>query len=72
MRFTKPLKGNGRHVVPVEMEKQAAGWQGNMAALEAALAKPENKILLLCSPQNPTGKVWTRDELTQMAELCAL
>jgi cystathionine beta-lyase len=52
------------------MEKQAAGWQGNMAALEAALAKPENKILLLCSPQNPTGKVWTRDELTQMAELC--
>jgi cystathionine beta-lyase len=26
--------------------------------------------LLLCSPQNPTGKVWTRDELTQMAELC--
>ncbi len=53
------------------MEKQAAGWQGNMAALEAALAKPENKILLLCSPQNPTGKVWTRDELTHMAELCA-
>lgn len=52
------------------MEKHAAGWQGNMAALEAALAKPENKILLLCSPQNPTGKVWTRDELTQMAELC--
>lgn len=68
--FYKAIEGNGRHVVPVEMEKHAAGWQGNMAALEAALAKPENKILLLCSPQNPTGKVWTREELTQMAELC--
>lgn len=68
--FYKAIEGNGRRVVAVEMEKQAAGWQGNMAALEAALAKPENKILLLCSPQNPTGKVWTRDELTQMAELC--
>lgn len=69
--FYKAIEGNARHVVPVEMKKHAAGWQGNMAALEAALAKPENKILLLCSPQNPTGKVWTRDELTQMAELCA-
>ncbi|MCM7632003.1 MalY/PatB family protein [Enterobacter bugandensis] len=68
--FYNAIGGNARQVVAVEMEKQAAGWQGNMAALEAALAKPENKILLLCSPQNPTGKVWTRDELTQMAELC--
>ncbi|WP_196089540.1 MalY/PatB family protein [Enterobacter roggenkampii] len=68
--FYKAIEGNGRRVVAVEMEKLAAGWQGNMAALEAALAKPENKIMLLCSPQNPTGKVWTRDELTQMAELC--
>lgn len=69
--FYKAIEGNARHMVPVEMQKQPAGWQGNMAALEAALAKPENKILLLCSPQNPTGKVWTRDELTHMAELCA-
>lgn len=68
--FYKAIEGNARHVVPVEMEKNASGWLGNMAALEAALAKPENKILLLCSPQNPTGKVWTRDELEQMAELC--
>ncbi|SQB39617.1 protein MalY [Citrobacter koseri] len=41
-----------------------------MAALDAVLARPESKILLLCSPQNPTGKVWTRDELETMAELC--
>lgn len=68
--FYNAIGGNARQVVAVEMEKQAAGWQGNMAALEVALAKPENKILLLCSPQNPTGKVWTRGELTQMAELC--
>ncbi len=69
--FYKAIEGNARHVVPVAMEKQGTGWQGNMAALETALAKPENKILLLCSPQNPTGKVWTREELTHMAELCA-
>ncbi|MDU2378751.1 MAG: MalY/PatB family protein [Enterobacter cloacae] len=69
--FYKAIEGNARRVVPAAMEKQATGWQGNMAALEAALVKPENKILLLCSPQNPTGKVWTQEELAQMAELCA-
>ncbi|MHA0863290.1 MalY/PatB family protein [Enterobacter wuhouensis] len=69
--FYKAIEGNQRAVVPVAMQKQATGRQGNMAALEAALAKPENKILLLCSPQNPTGKVWTREELTLMSGLCA-
>lgn len=41
-----------------------------MGKLEAVLAKPECKIMLLCSPQNPTGKVWTCDELEIMADLC--
>lgn len=68
--FYKAIKGNERHVVPVAMEKQASGWQCDMTKLEAALSQPSNTILLLCSPQNPTGKVWTRDELQTMAELC--
>lgn len=41
-----------------------------MDALGSLFAKPETRILLLCSPHNPTGKVWTREELTTMAELC--
>jgi len=69
--FYNAVQGNDRNVVPVAMQKNAAGWECDMASLEAALAKPENTILLLCSPQNPTGKVWTRDELNTMAELCA-
>jgi len=68
--FYKAIEGNQRHVVPVAMEKQASGWQCDRAKLEAALAQPENTILLLCSPQNPTGKVWSRDELQAIAELC--
>lgn len=69
--FYNAIEGNQRTVVPVSMKKNAAGWEGNMAALEAALARPENSVLLLCSPQNPTGKVWTQEELRVMAELCA-
>lgn len=56
--------------MPVALEKQADGWFCDMGKLEAVLAKPECKIMLLCSPQNPTGKVWTCDELEIMADLC--
>ncbi len=52
------------------LEKTATGWVSDLAALEAVLSLPETKILLLCSPHNPTGKVWTREELEAMAMLC--
>lgn len=68
--FYKAIEGNHRIVTPVPLEKEGNAWYCDMAKLEAALARPESKILLLCSPQNPTGKVWTRDELETMSTLC--
>lgn len=68
--FYKAIEGNQRQVSAVELEKRTDGWYCDMVALEKALSRPESKILLLCSPQNPTGKVWTRNELETMAELC--
>lgn len=68
--FYKAIEGNQRTVLPVALEKRDNDWLCDMTKLEAVLARPESKILLLCSPQNPTGKVWTRDELETMAALC--
>lgn len=68
--FFKAIEGNQRRVAAVPLQHQADGWVCDMAALEQTLADPRNTVLLLCSPQNPTGKVWTRDELTTMAALC--
>ena len=68
--FYKAIAGNKRQVLSAPLQNTAAGWLCDMAALEAQLAKPECKIMLLCSPHNPTGKVWTRAELETMAELC--
>ncbi|MBB1201045.1 pyridoxal phosphate-dependent aminotransferase [Enterobacteriaceae bacterium 89] len=68
--FYKAIEGNERKVAAVPLHQTAEGWQCDMALLESVLAEPRNKILLLCSPHNPTGKVWTKAELTQMAELC--
>ena len=69
--FFKTIEGNQRRVVGVPLQQSAAGWECDMARLEAALAEPTNRILLLCSPHNPTGKVWQRRELETMAALCA-
>ncbi|WP_435926596.1 MalY/PatB family protein [Dryocola sp. BD613] len=68
--FYKAIAGNKRQVFSAPLYNSAAGWTCDMAALEGQLAKPECKIMLLCSPQNPTGKVWTREELEIMAKLC--
>ena len=68
--FYKAIEGNQRRVLSVPLEKTATGWVSDLAALEAVLSLPETKILLLCSPHNPTGKVWTREELEAMAMLC--
>ena len=38
--------------------------------LEALAAKDSVKLILLCSPHNPCGRVWTREELTQVGEIC--
>ncbi|MEV6165887.1 MalY/PatB family protein [Streptomyces sp. NPDC052052] len=61
--FRKAITGLGRELRGVPM--------GDMAALESALARPDSKILLVCSPHNPTGRVWTEAELAEMAELAA-
>lgn len=33
-------------------------------------ADPKNKLLLFCSPHNPAGRVWTREELQRVADIC--
>lgn len=61
--FRKAITGLGRELrgVPV----------GDTAALERELARPDSKVLLVCSPHNPTGRVWTEAELGEMSALAA-
>lgn len=42
----------------------------NFDELENQLANENNKMMLLCSPHNPVGRVWTSDELCKIADLC--
>lgn len=38
--------------------------------LENMCARPDAKLLLLCNPGNPSGRLWTRDELSRVADIC--
>lgn len=57
--------------VPRLVRLQAPDWSFDPEELAAACARPRSKILLLNSPHNPTGKVFSPDELGQVAALCA-
>ncbi len=45
-------------------------YEIDFEGLETAAARPEAKLLLLCNPQNPTGRVWTREELQRVSDIC--
>ncbi|MFE3521717.1 MalY/PatB family protein [Streptomyces sp. NPDC059161] len=59
--FRKAVGGLGRGLRGVPLD--------DPAALEAALARDDSRVLLLCSPHNPTGRVWTEAELAGFAAL---
>jgi N-succinyldiaminopimelate aminotransferase len=62
------LAGAMRRVVPL-IEDASGRFAPDISALRAAVG-PNTRLLLLNSPHNPTGTVFTRDELTEIADLC--
>lgn len=45
-------------------------YQMDFIDLEQKVADPGVKVLLLCNPHNPAGRVWTKQELTRLGEIC--
>ncbi|OBU39416.1 pyridoxal phosphate-dependent aminotransferase [Photobacterium phosphoreum] len=69
--FANMLNANQRQLLTSPLLKTDTGsYEIDWPQFEAQAARIECKVLLLCSPQNPTGRVWTRDELTRMAQIC--
>ena len=58
-----------RNAVRVQMVESNGAWRWDMAALERAIT-PSSRLLLLCNPHNPVGRVFSRDELQELAAAC--
>lgn len=68
--FYGVIRGNGRALRAVRVEGAQDGYGLDWGDLEAALAEPRSRVMLLTNPHNPTGKVFTREELVRIVELC--
>jgi cystathionine beta-lyase len=60
---------NNRKLIKVELEKNQNSYDINFKLFEKAIKK-DTKILLLCSPHNPIGKVWSKKELLKIGNIC--
>ena len=68
--FFDSIRDNERRIVENPLLLSNGRYEIDFADLEQKLADPHNKLLLLCSPHNPVGRVWTREELAQVHALC--
>lgn len=58
-----------RKLVSVPLKPDAEGWQWDLEGLEARLT-PRTRLLLLCSPHNPVGRVFRPETLSALIEIC--
>ncbi|CAN5870364.1 aminotransferase class I/II-fold pyridoxal phosphate-dependent enzyme [soil metagenome] len=65
--FFSVVRDNGRRLVENPMEFRSGRFEIDLEGLDAAMA--EAKVFILCNPQNPTGRSFSREELEAMAEL---
>ncbi|KEJ90987.1 MalY/PatB family protein [Sulfitobacter donghicola] len=65
--FAKVINAAGRQVVECELTQENGRYEMDFAAYDAQMTGNE-KMAILCSPHNPGGRVWTRDELQQVAD----
>lgn len=66
--LSAPVNG-ARNAVRVQMIESNGIWRWDLAALERAIT-PSSRLLLLCNPHNPVGRVFSRDELQAIADIC--
>lgn len=67
--FFNVIKQHGRELVSSPLIEKNGHYEIDFADFEQKL-KTGVKAFILCSPHNPTGRVWRREELERMAELC--
>lgn len=66
----KAVKTTNRTLVTSSFIHENGEYKINFEELEKIFADPKTKMFILCNPHNPVGKVFKRDELEQIAELC--
>jgi cystathionine beta-lyase len=69
--FKLIISTHKRKLVKNPLTLQDNRYSMDFEDLEAKAADPRNKLLILCNPHNPIGRVWSHEELSTLADICA-
>lgn len=68
--FFNSIVNNGRYVLESALRYENGGYSIDLPDLEEKLAAPQATMMIFCNPHNPIGKIWDRDTLEKVGELC--
>lgn len=69
--FFNSIYNNGRNIVECELKYDQGKYELDFEDLENKCRDPQSTLLILCNPHNPTGIIWSKDELIRIGEICA-
>ena len=68
--FYNSIVNNGRYVLESPLVYSEEGYTIDFEDLEDKLKDPQTTMMILCNPHNPVGKIWDRETLCRIADLC--
>lgn len=68
--FFHSIENHGRHVAESKLRYNGMRYETDFADLEEKLSHPLTTMMILCNPHNPIGRIWSREELMRIGELC--
>lgn len=68
--FMHAVNNNGRKLINSPLSFDGLRYEMDFADLEEKAALPDTKMMILCSPHNPVGRVWLAEELSRLADIC--
>lgn len=68
--FFNSIQNNGRQVLESPLSYHDGNYEIDWTDLERKLADPQTTLMILCNPHNPVGKIWDRETLERIGELC--
>ncbi|MEG1612887.1 MAG: MalY/PatB family protein [Clostridia bacterium] len=68
--FSNAINNNKRKLVNNALVYKDGKYSIDFADMEAKIISENVKLFLLCSPHNPVGRVWTKDELLNISDIC--
>lgn len=68
--FSEAIVDNHRKLINNQLVYEDGKYHIDFEDFERKIIEHQVKLFLLCSPHNPVGRVWTREELTRLGEIC--